>query len=66
MYKYKCDNCGCEFEEPEEERTTYESYYGVSSLFRDRHSLTLYVCPNCKSEDIDEIEEEEEEYEDEC
>ena len=47
-----CDNCGAEFDEPEQEQESYENYYGVSSMFSDRHYFTLQVCPNCGSEDI--------------
>lgn len=52
---YRCDNCRATFEEPDEEHTTYESYYGVSSLFPNSTSMTLYVCPYCGSDDIEEI-----------
>lgn len=53
---YKCDNCSERFDEPETEYTTYESYFGVSSLFPNSTPMTLQVCPYCGSEDIDEIE----------
>ena len=53
-----CDNCNAEFDEPEEEMESYESYYGVSSMFPDRHYFTMQVCPCCGSEDIEEREEE--------
>lgn len=56
MDKYECGNCRCTFDEPYEEHTTYESYYGVSSMFPNSHSMTLYLCPNCGSDDIGEIE----------
>ena len=58
---YRCDNCGETFEEPDYELTSYEDYYGVSSLFPDRHYMYLSVCPNCGSEDIEEFDDEEEE-----
>ena len=60
---WKCLNCGKQFDEPSEQRTTYEAYYGVSSDFMSSTSLTLLVCPSCYSEDIDEYNEEEEEEE---
>lgn len=55
-----CDNCGAEFDEPEQEQESYENYYGVSSMFSDRHYFTLQVCPNCGSEDIVEEDDEDE------
>lgn len=51
-YQYACDNCRKEFDEPEEEHTTYEHYYGVSSLFPNSTPMTLNVCPYCSSDDI--------------
>ena len=56
MLKYQCDNCRQTFDEPEEEHTTYEHYYGVSSLFPNSTPMTLYVCPYCGSDDIEEQE----------
>lgn len=61
---YRCLNCGEEFYEPDGIRTTYEAYYGVASDFPNHTSMTLEVCPSCKSDDIDEVDdvyEEEEE-----
>ena len=55
-----CDNCGAEFDEPEQEQESYENYYGVASMFSDRHYFTLQVCPNCGSEDIVEEDDEDE------
>lgn len=52
---YRCLNCGEEFYEPDGIRTTYEAYYGVASDFPDSHPMTLEVCPRCKSDDIDEV-----------
>lgn len=57
---YKCPECNAIFEEPILIRTTYESYYGVSDL-QSNTPLTLELCPNCKAENIEEIEEEIEE-----
>ena len=48
-----CDNCGAMFDEPKEQREAYEDYYGVSSMFSDRHYFTMEVCPSCGSEDIE-------------
>lgn len=47
-----CDNCGAMFSDPDEKRESYESYYGVGSMFPDRHYFTMEVCPSCGSEDI--------------
>lgn len=58
---YRCLNCGHVFEEFKEVHTTYEAYNGVADLFGSSHPLTLYVCPNCNDEDIDEVEEEDDE-----
>lgn len=54
MLNYKCDNCRRTFDEPDEEHTTYEDYCGVRSLFPNTTPMTLYVCPYCGSEDIEE------------
>lgn len=63
---YRCCNCGEDFYEPDEIRTTCEAYYGVASDFPNHTSMTLEVCPLCKSEDIydlDDVYEDEEEEE---
>lgn len=49
---YKCYNCEETFNEPIIEKTTYESYYGVSSEFNSRTPLNLSMCPYCGSESI--------------
>ena len=65
---FKCNDCLEEFEEDEIRiiETSYEAYYGVSTLFHNKTPLTLEVCPYCESEDIEELEdiedEEDEEY----
>lgn len=51
---YICNNCRHRFDEPEYEETSYESYYSVSSMFPNTNALTLELCPNCGSEDIEE------------
>jgi hypothetical protein len=58
MYKCKC--CGKKFESPKVEKTTYESYYGVSSMFSYGSPLVIEMCPKCESEDFVEYYEEEE------
>ena len=55
---YKCNNCGCLFEEPCVVRTTYENYYGVGGLFPNHHYLSYECCPNCRDEDFEEVEDE--------
>ena len=61
---WRCDNCGAEFEEPAVEEICMEDYFGVGSLFRDRHYKNITVCPNCRSEDIDEFfDDEDDDYE---
>ncbi|EOZ2853508.1 hypothetical protein ACQQ4G_003108 [Listeria monocytogenes] len=57
---YRCLNCGCEFEEPETKNTSYEDYYGVGGMFPYHTPCTLYVCPCCEDEDIEEFDEDEE------
>lgn len=68
MARYKCYECNREFDEPNEIKTTYEDYYGVGHLFPTRGLMTMYVCPYCGDEcieEIDEFEEDEEDLEDE-
>lgn len=52
----ECNDCGERFEEPISVKTSYENYYGVGSLFPNHHSLYIDVCPRCKSEDWEEVE----------
>ena len=56
----KCNNCYKEFYEAKETHTTYENFYGVSSLFGNSHRLIILTCPYCDSEEIEEIDEDEE------
>lgn len=62
--RYHCPNCGEDFDEPHERRTTYESEYGVAHLFGGNNTpCIVYACPYCHNEDIEEnetIEEDEE------
>ena len=37
---------------------SYEDYFGVSSMFRDRHYFILHECPSCGSEEIEEYSDE--------
>lgn len=61
MTEYICNECGERFDEPEIESTTYEDYYGVGSEFIGKTHLEVEICPYCGSEDIDEVDDEEEE-----
>lgn len=51
-----CNDCERTFEKPFCVQTTYENYYGVGNQFGNHHSLELYCCPYCKSEDYEEVE----------
>lgn len=53
-FSYVCANCGYKFVEPYEKHTTYEEYNGVSSMFHSHTPLTVYLCPHCSSDDIEE------------
>ena len=65
----RCDRCGEIFSEDDagRKKVCMEDYYGVGSMFPDRHYKTFLICPNCGSEEIDEYYEcdEDEEEEDE-
>ena len=52
---YKCINCGRTFHDPDIYHTTYEAEYGVSDLFGNSHKLTIWRCPYCYSDEIDEV-----------
>lgn len=60
---YRCIDCGEVFDEPESREFCYEDYCGVSSLFRDRHYGTYDACPECGSEEIEKVFEDEDEEE---
>lgn len=49
---FRCNNCGCVFDEPSEIRTTYEAYNGVAGLFPNSTPLVYEVCPSCHDEDF--------------
>lgn len=52
---YRCEECKAIMDEDDviKERTSAESYYGVSDLFPDSHSMTIWKCPHCGSESIE-------------
>ena len=54
LIMYHCNECERDFEQPIEERTSWEAYNGVGSLFPDRHYVVLESCPYCHSGDIEE------------
>lgn len=58
---YHCFNCNEDFYEPEKVHTTYERYYGVSDEFRYHTPMTIDVCPYCGSDEIEEMDDDEEE-----
>lgn len=51
MSKYKCNDCNCEFDEPD----SYEEYMG--EFWGTPAYETFYRCPYCKSDDYEEVEE---------
>ena len=55
---YKCNNCGCKFENPR--KVDLETYYGVYSCFGNSYGEMINLCPNCEDNDIIEYDEEEE------
>lgn len=55
---YKCNNCGCKFENPR--KVDLETYYGVYSTFGNSYGEMINLCPNCEDNDIIEYDEEEE------
>lgn len=61
---FRCLNCDKKFDEPIEIETTYENYYGVSSMFGNLTPLTLHVCPYCESDEFGECDEDDEEEDD--
>lgn len=52
---YECNNCNYRFEEPSTRRTTYESYFGVSSEFSSYTPMNLQTCPHCGADDFEEL-----------
>lgn len=52
---FRCIKCGVMFEEPDSRRFCYEEEYGVSSMFSSRNYGHYDVCPECGSENIEEV-----------
>lgn len=44
---YKCPECGEVFDEPNHMEVCWESYYGVGSMFPDKHYGIIHECPYC-------------------
>lgn len=44
---YKCRECAELFEEPDYIEICYEDYYGVGSMFPDKHYGVFCECPYC-------------------
>ena len=58
--KYKCENCGCVFDEPNIRKYSETTeYWGVV----ETRTLEEELCPECNDEDIREYNEEDEEEE---
>lgn len=52
---YYCPDCHTYFNEPEEREVDMEDYYGVGGMFGDHHRGYINVCPECGSEDFNEV-----------
>lgn len=50
---YRCNDCGCEFEEPKEIKENMGEFWGMPAY------ETWYVCPNCNDNDYEEMEDDE-------
>lgn len=61
---YRCERCGEIFDEPDSKEICFESYYGVGSMFQDRHYGSVAICPECGTEDIEKYYEGEDLWED--
>lgn len=53
---YKCIECGFTFEEPDYYDEAIGEYHGTPAIQR------FYVCPNCKSDDYIDMDEEDDGY----
>lgn len=55
---YYCNECNKVIEHDEliPKKICFETEFGVGSLFRDRHYHTVYHCPHCGSNDVEEAE----------
>lgn len=60
---YICNDCDEIFSDDEViyERVCWEDYYGVGSMFPDRHYGEVMTCPKCGSEGIEEYYEDDDE-----
>lgn len=60
---FRCHRCGALFEDPIKVPFCYEDMFGVSSFFRDKHYGTYDSCPDCGSDDVELIEDNDEDKE---
>lgn len=59
---YWCYNCSRKFDDPIVKTTTKARLFGVDEMPNDER-ITIELCPYCKSDEIDEIVEEDEDEE---
>lgn len=52
---YYCPDCHTYFNKPEEREADMEDYYGVGGMFLDHHRGFISVCPECGSEEFNEV-----------
>lgn len=50
---YECLECNTKFESPKE--MPLEIFYGIDSEFKYRSNRKISVCPNCESNDVEEV-----------
>lgn len=50
---YYCKNCKNEFIEPKVEKTTYEDFYEIGTMFLNKTEMTLEKCPHCDSDEFE-------------
>jgi NMD protein affecting ribosome stability and mRNA decay len=58
---WKCNDCNRLFYEPNEKTMSCACYYGVDEHVGIDDSITVSTCPECGSEDIEELDYEESE-----
>lgn len=58
---WTCNKCKNKFEDPDYKTVCAEDLYGVSSQFTSRNYIDILICPECRSVEIEEWYEYEEE-----
>lgn len=48
--RFRCNNCGCEFDEPKRVKESRGEFWGAPAY------ETMYCCPSCGSDDLEEQE----------